>query len=71
LTQGAVIPFAAHITAIRRNHAENIMGRSKTKTAAIVLREVATGDLQGIAGKNLDEIEGLEIGMLPAGNEAL
>jgi hypothetical protein len=29
------------------------------------------GDLQGIAGKNLDEIEGLEIGMLPAGNEVL
>jgi len=29
------------------------------------------GDLQGIAGKSLDEIEGLEIGMLPAGNEAL
>jgi len=29
------------------------------------------GDLQGIAGKNLDEIEGLEITMLPAGNEAL
>jgi hypothetical protein len=29
------------------------------------------GDLQGIAGKNLDEIEGLEITMLPAGNEVL
>jgi hypothetical protein len=29
------------------------------------------GDLQGIAGKSLDEIEGLEIGMLPAGNEVL
>ena len=29
------------------------------------------GDLQGIAGKSLDEIDGLEIGMLPAGNEAL
>ena len=29
------------------------------------------GDLQGIAGKSLDEIDGLEITMLPAGNEAL
>ena len=29
------------------------------------------GDLQGIAGKSLDEIEGLELTMLPAGNEAL
>ena len=29
------------------------------------------GDLQGIAGKSLDEIEGLEIAMLPTGNEAL
>ncbi|MGD1081307.1 MAG: DUF2130 domain-containing protein [Candidatus Sulfotelmatobacter sp.] len=29
------------------------------------------GDLQGIAGKSLDEIEGLEIGMLIAGNDAL
>jgi len=29
------------------------------------------GDLQGIAGKSLNEIEGLEITMLPAGNEAL
>ena len=29
------------------------------------------GDLQGIAGKNLDEIEGLEITMLPADNEVL
>jgi hypothetical protein len=29
------------------------------------------GDLQGIAGKSLDEIEGLEITMLPAGNEVL
>ena len=27
------------------------------------------GDLQGIAGKGLNEIEGLEIAMLPAGNE--
>jgi len=29
------------------------------------------GDLQGIAGKSLDEIDGLEIAILPAGNEAL
>ena len=29
------------------------------------------GDLQGIAGKSLDEIDGLEITMLPAGKEAL
>jgi hypothetical protein len=29
------------------------------------------GDLQGIAGKSLDGVEGLEIVMLPAGNEAL
>jgi hypothetical protein len=29
------------------------------------------GDLQGIAGKSLNEIEGLEMTMLPAGNEAL
>ena len=29
------------------------------------------GDLQGIAGKTLNEIEGLEITMLPAGNDAL
>ena len=29
------------------------------------------GDLQGIAGKNLDEIEGLEITMLPASNDVL
>ncbi len=27
------------------------------------------GDLQGIAGKGLNEIEGLQIGMLPAGEE--
>ena len=27
------------------------------------------GDLQGIAGKGLNEIEGLEITMLPAGGE--
>ena len=27
------------------------------------------GDLQGIAGKSLDEIEGLELVMLPAGDE--
>jgi hypothetical protein len=26
-------------------------------------------DLQGIAGKSLDEIEGLELVMLPAGDE--
>lgn len=29
------------------------------------------GDLQGIAGKSLNEIEGLEVGMLPASNEVL
>jgi hypothetical protein len=29
------------------------------------------GDLQGIAGKSLDEIEGLEITMLPASNDVL
>ena len=27
------------------------------------------GDLQGIAGKGLDEIEGLQMTMLPAGSE--
>lgn len=27
------------------------------------------GDLQGIAGKGLNEIEGLQIAMLPAGEE--
>lgn len=34
-------------------------------------RQACTGDLQGIAGKSLNEIEGLEMTMLPAGNEAL
>jgi hypothetical protein len=29
------------------------------------------GHLLGIAGKSLDEIEGLEISMLPAGGDAL
>jgi len=29
------------------------------------------GDLQGIAGKSLNEIKGLEVTMLPAGNEPL
>jgi len=27
------------------------------------------GDLQGIAGRSLDEIEGLQMGMLPAGED--
>jgi len=36
LTHGAVIPFAAYVTAIRRNQTEKIMGRSKMETAAIV-----------------------------------
>ena len=34
------------------------------------IRLRAPGDLQGIAGKSLDEIEGLEIVMLPAGDAA-
>jgi len=42
LTHGAVIPFAAHVTAIRRNQTETIMGRSKMETAAIAWREVVT-----------------------------
>jgi hypothetical protein len=36
LTHGAVVPFAAYVTAIRLNQTENTMGRSKMETAAIV-----------------------------------